>query len=826
YVHPDDKEAVMEAAQAHIDGKTPEYFFEHRVLHKDGSVRWMLVRGKAIRDEQGTAVRLVGTDTDITSRKEAEVKLERQLNFERALAQAARTLLQLPENNEHRRAILDEALAYLVSAAQVDRAFIFQTFTDPELGECIGLIAEACAPGVYSHIENEINRRLPTSEIVPAFIIESMKAGKPVGGATADLWKELPEIRDHLLQQPLLSMQWFPIFIEGRWWGHVGFDDMYHMREWSDEEIVLLQAVADIFGSALQRWQTERILQQERDALETRVEERTAILERRLRIERVLASAAAHLMAREDFGTAIEQSLKEIGEVLGATEVLLVQVDVESRRVLAKYRWHPPGVEEWSFPTGAAADWFRRQMLMRSPLYITDVASYFEKGDVVGDALLSWNVRALTTYPLTVEDELVGIFNVSLQQPLAGDDATEVIEMLDIMANLLNGLLQRQVLIESRERQILAQTRQLSALLDAAVLDVEGSDLADVIRPILVMIADLSQSQTVAVYSLRSGNSYALVTDYRTSSTSLSWDATFQPDTALLDRLTTRKDPILLHTAEQLQAIPICKRDDDPGAGLIVSTKPQMNFQSLLVCYRAEEELYSPNQVALTVALADYMSTIAENFLLRRMAERTAIIEERQRLARDLHDSVSQSLYGVMLFARAGQDALESGAEEALAVDLNKVEEHALRALKEMRLLLYQLQPVALEQGGLALALQQRFEQVERSLDIETMIEIDPRISLSRQTEESLYRLASEALNNALKHAAATRVSVRLVKEADGVVLTIRDNGRGFDPEQKSTGMGLANMGFRAEKVGGVLTIKSAPGQGTVVRCVGVDIGD
>jgi PAS domain S-box-containing protein len=69
FVHPEDSEAVMEAAQACLDGKTPEYIFEHRMLHKDGSIRWILVRGKAIRDENDNAVRLIGTDADITDRK-------------------------------------------------------------------------------------------------------------------------------------------------------------------------------------------------------------------------------------------------------------------------------------------------------------------------------------------------------------------------------------------------------------------------------------------------------------------------------------------------------------------------------------------------------------------------------------------------------------------------------------------------------------------------------------------------------------------------------------------------------------------------------------
>jgi signal transduction histidine kinase len=253
---------------------------------------------------------------------------------------------------------------------------------------------------------------------------------------------------------------------------------------------------------------------------------------------------------------------------------------------------------------------------------------------------------------------------------------------------------------------------------------------------------------------------------------------------------------------------------------MIVDIRAWRHFTGLLLCFRTGEEQYSPSQVAMTTALADYMSTVIENYLLRHLAENTAIIEERQRLARDLHDSVSQSLYGVMLFARAGRDALEGDDQESLSRDLARVEENALRALKEMRLLLYQLQPLSFEQGGLAQALTHRFSQVEARLGVETELAVDPDIVLPRDTEEMLYRLASEALNNALKHADATRVSVKLTRDADSVILTIADNGRGFDPEQvTAAGMGLANMRFRAEKAGGFLSIESAPAQGTVVRC-------
>jgi signal transduction histidine kinase len=276
---------------------------------------------------------------------------------------------------------------------------------------------------------------------------------------------------------------------------------------------------------------------------------------------------------------------------------------------------------------------------------------------------------------------------------------------------------------------------------------------------------------------------------------------------------------LLLNPDELAEMTPFTSDAGQTGVGMIVNIRAWRHFDGLLFCYRPDEEQYSPNQVAMTTALADYMSTVIENYLLRRLAESTAIIEERQRLARDLHDSVSQSLYGVMLFARAGRDALESDDREALSTDLARVEENALRALKEMRLLLYQLQPLSLEQGGLAQALARRFEQVEQRLNIETTLENDPDISLPPQMEEELYRLASEALNNALKHADASRVGVQLSREEGAILLTIFDNGRGFSPEQASgAGMGLTNMQFRAEKARGVLSIDAAD-QGTTIRC-------
>jgi len=772
-------------------------------------------------DASGRQTGVILITEDISEQQQVKDQLIQQLNYERALSHIARTLLRTPKNEAEQRTILDKALSYLIDVAKVDRAFVFRTFTDPELGECIGLIAEACAHGVFSHIDRPRNHRLPINDIIPDSLIDPLRRGEAIGGSVAELWKERPDILEQLLSQPLLSIQWFPIFIEGRWWGHVGFDDMYHVRKWSDEEIILLQTVADIFGSALQRWGAERALQEERDALESRVQERTALLEKRLRMERILATTAARLMTREDFRKAVQHSLQEIGEALGATEVLLVQVDVDSRQIMNRYIWHPPDVEDWPPPTGESTNWFRRQMLRRIPLYIPDVATHFEEGDVVRDYLLSLPVKALMTYPLMVEDELAGVFSVSLDRALSEGEAGEIIEMLDIMANLLNGLLLRELLTERRDRQLLEQARAISAMLEAAMLDASASDLSVVVNPILNQIEELSLAQTLAVYGLQNDGSYGKIAELGLITPDTSWSNTFQPSAKLSDWLQEHAEPLLLNPDQLAETIPFTRGSPGPGVAMIVDIRAWRHFDGLLFCYRLGEEQYSPTQVAMTMALADYMSTIIENYLLRDIAENTAIIEERQRLARDLHDSVSQSLYGVMLFARAGRDALESNDLETMAIDLARVEENALHAMKEMRLLLFQLQSLSLQQGGLALALTHRFEQVEGRLGIETVLDIDSTIQLPPKIEETLYRLASEALNNALKHADATQVGVELVGSEDEIVLTIFDNGRGFDPASAddAVGMGLTNMRFRAEEAGGSLSIESAPGQGVTIRC-------
>jgi signal transduction histidine kinase len=201
-----------------------------------------------------------------------------------------------------------------------------------------------------------------------------------------------------------------------------------------------------------------------------------------------------------------------------------------------------------------------------------------------------------------------------------------------------------------------------------------------------------------------------------------------------------------------------------------------------------------------------------------------AINAERSRLARDLHDSVTQSLHSSILLAEAGHRVAGAGDLERTQKYLTWLGETSQQALKEMRLMVYELRPSTLEEEGLLGALQQRLNVVERRVGVEAQLVANDEIELPLEVEDSFFRIAQEALNNALKHATPTSVAVTLQTRGNvpdqHVVLEVVDDGTGFDTTSVTDeeGMGLASMRERAEQIGGRLTIHSASEEGTRVR--------
>lgn len=200
-------------------------------------------------------------------------------------------------------------------------------------------------------------------------------------------------------------------------------------------------------------------------------------------------------------------------------------------------------------------------------------------------------------------------------------------------------------------------------------------------------------------------------------------------------------------------------------------------------------------------------------------AEELAVGRERNRLARDLHDSVAQALYGLTLQFEAASRRLTAGQLDAVEDYLNAMRHSTQQTLGEMRLLIFELRPPILD-NGLAAALKTRLEAVEERSGLLTRLDTDDVQHLPDSVENGLYRIAQEALNNVLKHASAKQVNVSLSQERGKIILEITDDGVGFDLDLTPEGgsMGLQSMQERAQELGGLLILHSSPGQGSLVR--------
>lgn len=259
----------------------------------------------------------------------------------------------------------------------------------------------------------------------------------------------------------------------------------------------------------------------------------------------------------------------------------------------------------------------------------------------------------------------------------------------------------------------------------------------------------------------------------------------------------------------------------EPAASQAQSfTQLRSQSASLRQLLAVQERVVVEQSERLAQTVAELERQLAENAQLREQAAQAAVAAERLRLARDLHDSVSQALYSQTLYAEAAIRQLASDNPERAAEHLQQLKETARQALREMRLLIFELRPSPLQENGLAAALRHRLDAVESRAGIDTSLEVDADAPIPPEVETSLYWIAQEALNNALKHARATELRLDLRVEAASIGLRIEDDGIGFDPAVRAegTGFGLTGMQERCDQLGWRLQIQSAPGKGTIIH--------
>lgn len=409
--------------------------------------------------------------------------------------------------------------------------------------------------------------------------------------------------------------------------------------------------------------------------------------------------------------------------------------------------------------------------------------------------------------------------------------SAENVHLFKAVAEIVGASLRRAVVLEGLEKQVDIRTQHLSTLYEINAIASEPLDLESILTQVLKITLESMTSQIGTVHFLDKEEhqfnlaaQIGLADDLRPCLERINaherfWSRLLQSSSPLVIPDTTqeinRSGPESNSVELPAEFATLAKAGQRAYIGAPIRAKGQV--LGLLSLFDRTILDYSLEDITLFMTIADQIGSSVERARLMKQAEIAAVVQERQRLARELHDSVTQLLYSQVLFAGAGLKVLRQGDNGLVEQHLARIDQAAQQALKEMRLLVYQLRPSDYLDEGLVGALERRLQAVENRTSLKARLIVEGKLNLDETEEVALYRIAEEALNNTLKHAQACSVSITLRGLDSRVILEIIDDGIGFDPQQAvcSGGVGLSSMRERTSALGGQIGIHSEPGHGT-----------
>lgn len=603
-----------------------------------------------------------------------------------------------------------------------------------------------------------------------------------------------------------------------------------HPRAPTEAELRTIEMGAHLVGIAVERKRTREALQSAYQTLERRVEERTRELATLLEISHNVAST---LELDPLLGLILDQ-LRAVVDYDAASIMILTEDMLD----IAAYRGPIPYEEALGlcFSTEEAAA-NRAVIRRREPIIIKDVrsehplAAAFRR--TAGDELdgVYRYIRCWMGVPLVVRDRVVGMLTLDHNRPghYSARDAELVMAFADQVAVAIeNAQLyereQERFEESERRRQVAEGLREILGVLNS------NRPLDEVLEFIVAQMTRLLDADGDAIYRLnREEDSVAIVTAHGMSADFMAVKS-FPLASTAVNRTMMQQRPFVVPDFSRLLV-----QDDDlpPPMGQLSRAVREHFGASLTVPLTVEDEIYGAislyyrtphafveEEIGLAESFADQAALAIGNARLRDQAEKAAVSAERSRLARDLHDAVTQTLFSASLIAEVLPRIWE-GNPEMGQHRLEELRELTRGALAEMRTLLLELRPSSLEDAPLRDLLRQLAESIIGRARVPVRVEIEGECSLSPTVKVALYRIAQEALNNVAKHAAPTRAEIRLCCRSCGVELFICDDGKGFDRGRISPdSLGLGIMHERAEAIGAELTVDSEMGRGTRVEVV------
>jgi signal transduction histidine kinase len=525
--------------------------------------------------------------------------------------------------------------------------------------------------------------------------------------------------------------------------------------------------------------------------------------------------------------------LHEIDEVIASIldlDELLTRIAVLIRETFGYYLVEIGLVDgpELVFRAGAGGEWgngfqaFRIRIADQGitgwavahaePLLVQDVAA-----DRRYVTISATRTRSELAIPIRIKDAVIGVLNVESDRPAAFDETD--IAVLQALAGQASAAIQNAHHFESERRR----AEQFRVLAEVGRRMTLSHDL----DAMLLQVARLVQN-AFGYYHVGIGLIEGEYVVYHVGAGRL-WDSpdfTFKPS-----RLRVGSEGLTGHAAAQTEPIVVADVSLDPRYVVMQGTAARSEaclpiavkgtVIGVLDVQSDRLDAFDETDVSVLESLAHQIAAAIENSRLYRQSQQAAVFEERQRIARELHDAVTQTLFSASLIAQALPAVWQRDREEGEKL-LGDLRQLARGALAEMRTLLLELRPAALAESKLEDLIRQLAEAASGREGLPIEVTCDGSGFLPPDVHVAFYRIAQEALNNVAKHARASQASVELQLDPDeGAVLDIRDDGRGFTLDDVRAGeLGLGIMRERAEAIGGDLVIDSQPGRGTQVTLI------
>jgi signal transduction histidine kinase len=600
-----------------------------------------------------------------------------------------------------------------------------------------------------------------------------------------------------------------PLTLNNRWMGNLAFHST-RPKTYSPLDKRLVTGIGDLVTAAFER---------------IRLREQTETARRRAES---LASVNAALSQATDEWSILAAVSQYIGGLQpDFLSLNYIDIDEDGQPI----RMIPMAVIEYGVPS-LGDDVLKQSFVLAdfpaTSLWMDNASSILMQGDIRGDARLEnpdaaywarWHYQALVLIPLYSGGRWQGIIGCSWKEPRVFTDYDRT--MCEALIQTAGAVVasRRAYKAEeraSRENEARAHELETVAKVSAVAASVLNKDeLLDTVS----YLTRVSFSQYHILIYLLDETAENLVQAMRPAEASAKQNhsVSIRSPRSMVARAAQIRQGIIVNDITNTPDYSLTPILPEARSEMAVPMVVADRLIGVLDIQSAEVNRFAEDDIRVMSTLADLIAVAVENARLYEQAQEIAAFEERNRLARELHDSVSQALYGIALGTRTARILLDRDPTR-LAEPLDYVMSLAEAGLTEMRALIFELRPESLENEGLVAALTKQAASVQARHGVAVTTDLGSEPPFSIDVKEALYRIAREALHNIVKHANAGHVTLSIVRDDGNIHLEICDDGKGFDPNGDFPGhLGLQSMRERVERLGGKLAITSAPGEGTSI---------